>query len=299
MENLQTIWNVLTTKNEFKKKTSITLIFYFILGLTIIFFQTYLLIIYTDIVPALILGIIILIVYFCFILYCLSKTNKLEIIVQNLEEEKLYNRTLSSLYDNIRGVKHDFNNIVQAIGGYISTNDIDGLKLYYNGLLEDCQKINNLSLLNPELINNPAIYSLLTFKYYKSDEIGIKMNLDIFNNLKDLNIKPYELTQILGILLDNAIDASSKCENKIINVTFRKDKKINRDLIIIENTYTNKNINLDKIFEKGFSTKITEDKKNHGLGLWEIRQILKKNDNLNLFTSKDTNFFKQQLEIYN
>ena len=174
MENLQTIWNVLTTKNEFKKKTSITLIFYFILGLTIIFFQTYLLIIYTDIVPALILGIIILIVYFCFILYCLSKTNKLEIIVQNLEEEKLYNRTLSSLYDNIRGVKHDFNNIVQAIGGYISTNDIDGLKLYYNGLLEDCQKINNLSLLNPELINNPAIYSLLTFKYYKSDEIGIK-----------------------------------------------------------------------------------------------------------------------------
>lgn len=35
-----------------------------------------------------------------------------------------------------------------------------------------------------------------------------------------------------------------------------------------------------------------------GLGLWEIRQILKKHNNLNLYTSKDDNFFKQQLEIY-
>ena len=35
-----------------------------------------------------------------------------------------------------------------------------------------------------------------------------------------------------------------------------------------------------------------------GLGLWEIRQILKKHNNLNLYTSKDEKFFKQQLEIY-
>lgn len=35
-----------------------------------------------------------------------------------------------------------------------------------------------------------------------------------------------------------------------------------------------------------------------GLGLWEIRQILKKHNNLNLYTSKDDEFFKQQLEIY-
>lgn len=35
-----------------------------------------------------------------------------------------------------------------------------------------------------------------------------------------------------------------------------------------------------------------------GLGLWEIRQILKKHNNLNLYTSKDDKFFKQQLEIY-
>ena len=63
----------------------------------------------------------------------------------------------------------------------------------------------------------------------------------------------------------------------------------------IENTYKNKDVNTEQIFEKGFSTK----QGNTGLGLWQIRQILKKNNNLNLYTSKDDEYFRQSLEIYN
>lgn len=65
-------------------------------------------------------------------------------------------------------------------------------------------------------------------------------------------------------------------------------------LLIVENTYTNKDVNTDKIFEKGYSTK----QGNTGLGLWEVRQILKKNNNLNLFTTKNDDFFTQQFEIF-
>ena len=36
----------------------------------------------------------------------------------------------------------------------------------------------------------------------------------------------------------------------------------------------------------------------HGLGLWNIRRILHKNSNLNLFTTKKDKLFSQQLEIY-
>ena len=65
-------------------------------------------------------------------------------------------------------------------------------------------------------------------------------------------------------------------------------------LLIIENTYTNKDVNTDKIFGKGYSTK----KGNTGLGLWEVRQILNRNNNLNLFTTKNDEFFTQQFEIF-
>ena len=68
----------------------------------------------------------------------------------------------------------------------------------------------------------------------------------------------------------------------------------NRQLIIIENTYEDKNVDTIKIFEKSYSTK----PHNTGLGLWEVNKILNKNSNLAIFTSKNDEYFSQQLEIY-
>ena len=49
-----------------------------------------------------------------------------------------------------------------------------------------------------------------------------------------------------------------------------------------------------EIFNKGVT-----GKENHtGLGLWEVKQILKKNNNINLYTNKNDTYFSQQLEIY-
>lgn len=139
-----------------------------------------------------------------------------------------------------------------------------------------------------------GIYNLLTSKYHEAESKDIKMNMTFLLDLNTLKMKIYEFARILGILLDNAIEASSECDEKIINVTFRNDSKNNRQLITIENTYQNKNIDTDKIFEKGVS-----EKENHtGLGLWEVRKIIKKNNNANLFTSKTDKFFSQQLELY-
>lgn len=113
-------------------------------------------------------------------------------------------------------------------------------------------------------------------------------------DLHTLKMKIYEFARILGILLDNAIEASDECEEKIINITFRNDNTNNRQLIIIENTYHNKNVNTEKIFEKG----ATEKNNHSGLGLWEVQKIIKKNSNANIYTYKNDIFFTQQLELY-
>lgn len=286
--------------DKFGKTSSRILFINFCIGIVAVCIQSYLATFYNDHLPFYITlsSVLVLLVYFFISIYTLSRTNKLEITTESLEEERLYNKTLTILYDNIRGFKHDFNNIVQAIGGYISTDNIEGLKDYYSDLVTDCRKSNNLAILNPELINNPAVYSLLTAKYHQAEELGITMNFDIFMDLKTLNIKTYDLTRILGILLDNAIDACDKCDEKDIYITIRKDNKANRQLIMVENTYSNKNVDTNRIFEKGYTSKLGYDGKNHGLGLWEVREILKKTNNLNLFTTKSMRLFTQQLEIY-
>ena len=266
------------------------------LGITAIATQMYVFTYYYNVLDShiILLNLSSLIVYFLISIYCLISTNKLNVAKQNLEETRLMNKTLTILNDKIRAFRHDFNNIIQAIGGYIQAKDMEGLEKYYSQLLKDCQEVNNLTGLNPEAINNPAIYSLLASKYYLATEKGIEFNLDIFMDLNSIDMKIYEFCRILGILLDNAIQATQECEEKQITVTIRKDNRCKRQLLIVENTYKEKDIDTEKIFEKGYSTK----EGNTGLGLWEVRQILLKNTNLNLFTSKDDKYFKQQLEIY-
>lgn len=288
--------NILDNMNLKNKRT---LIINSILGLITIGTQFYLIVFFNDNLPLFIvlLSSISLVTYFIISIFSLTKTTKLELTTRDLEETRLYNQSLIILHDSVRCFKHDFHNILQAIGGYIDKKDLDGLEKYYSQLVTDCQRVNNLTTLGPETINNPAIYGILASKYLIADEIGIQINLEVFLNLNKLNMKIYEFSRILGILMDNAIEASSECDEKIIKIEIRKDFKVNRQILIIQNTYNNKDIDTNKIFEKGYSSK-TDNKSQHGLGLWEVRKILNKNNNLNLFTSKDDKFFKQQLEMY-
>lgn len=236
-----------------------------------------------------------LILYFVLSLYSLTKATKLELASLNLEQEKESNKILKDLQDDLHGFRHDFTNIMCTIGGYVQVKDMNGLSNYYSQIQKDINKVNNLGALNTETINNPAIFVLIASKYNKALELGIEMNINIFMDLNKLNMKIYEFTRVLGILLDNAIEAAKECEEKIINIEMRKDSKRNRQLLIIENSFTNKDIDTEKIYEKNYSTKSG----NSGLGLWEVRKILKRNNNLNLFTTKNERFFKQQLEMYN
>lgn len=278
------------------KNTKLMIISNIILGILTIAIQSIMLFYYVDTMPILItfFNFVSFLAYFCISIYSLTRAFKLISTTQKLQSAEEYNHTLHILHDNVRGFKHDFDNIVTTIGGYIRTDDIEGLKSYYLQLEDDCQRVNNLYILNPDIINNDGIYNLLTKKYNEADSKDIKVNITFLLDLSTLKMKIYEFARILGILLDNAIEASSECEEKIINITFRDDTKNSRQLILIENTYKNKDIDTDKIFEKGVS-----EKENHtGLGLWEVRKIVKKNKNLNLYTSKNDTFFSQQLEIY-
>lgn len=282
--------------DDIDKKSKLIIFSNLILGLLTLFVQTFIAIYYIDKLPILItsLSFISLIAYFGLSIYSLTRVFKLTLTTRKLESAEEYNNTLHILHDNVRGFKHDFDNIVTTIGGYIRTEDMNGLKKYYLQLEDDCQRVNNLYLLNPEIINNDGIYNLLTKKYNEAEEKDIKVNITFLLDLSTLHMKIYEFARILGILLDNAIEASSECEERIINLTFRNDSKNSRELILIENTYNDKNLDTEKIFEKGVS-----GKDNHtGLCLWEVRKLIKKNNNINLYTSRNDNFFCQQLEIY-
>lgn len=208
-----------------------------------------------------------------------------------IKKQKLEIENLNYICDTTRTFRHDFNNIMQAIGGYIQTNNIYDLKQYYNRIIPECFHINNLYRFHSKLMVNTALYSIISDKYNIAERKNIKMSLNILLELNYLNLDTYTLTKILGILLDNAIEAASDCPKKIINLSFQEVN--NKQVIVIENTYLNKGVSTKKIFEKNYSTK----PENSGLGLWEVKKIIDKHENLNLETKVTPDFFMQQLEI--
>ena len=261
--------------------------------------QFYLIVFYNSTLPTAItiISLVFLITYSAVSIYSIIKTINLEVTKTNLEQSQLQNKTLELLYNNIRAFKHDFSNIITAFGGYIYAKDITGLENYYDKILDECHINNNLSTLNPEVINNAAIYNILATKYYKADELGIDIDLQVFINLNNLKMDVYDFSRILGILLDNAIEAASQCEKKNIKIEIRDIKPRKCQILTIENTYSNKNIEISRLSEKGYTSK-TNDKENHGIGLWQVAKMVKKHNNVLLDTSKDEEYFRQELAIY-
>ena len=246
-------------------------------------------------------GIIIYDVLICAVIILIniySFTNRRAVTKCEEDRKKLEekNKNLLEVTDNMRCFKHDFNNIIQAIDGYIYLDDMKSLQVYFKSLLDECNHIKVVDSINCKNVENPAVCGVLLNKYRIAEEKNIQMNIDLLANLKDLNEKSYVVSRILGILLDNAIEATSECEEKIINFEIMKDIRRNKIVGKIENTYKDKDIDTSKIFEKNYTTKKANG--NTGLGLWKIQDILKKDNSLELFTTKDENLFKQKLEIY-
>ena len=251
---------------------------------------------YMDIVPIIItiLSFILLISFLALSVYSFTRMIKLADTRRNLESAEEYNKSLEILYDKVKGFKHDFDNIISTLDGYIENDDMYGLKEYFNEVKKDCKITNNLSIINPRTINNPGIYSLLNNKYFKATNLGINFEFEYFLDLNKVDVNLYQLSRILGILIDNAIEEAEKCSDKIVKLSFIRENRNNRAVITIQNTYSNKDVDLEKIFEKGES-----GKENHsGIGLWEVKKYVKKSKNLDLFTTKNNKFFKQELSIY-
>lgn len=213
---------------------------------------------------------------------------------RNLLKLQEVNKNLVEVNDKVRCFRHDFNNILQAIDGYIILDDMASLQAYFNSLVKECNYVNVMDSLNNRAKENPAISSVLQSKFKIAEKNNIKMNIEIAVDLSNFKKNSYKISRMLGILLDNALEACIETEEKIVNVQFSKDDMKNKALIKVENTYINKEVDIGKIFEKEYTTKSG----NSGLGLWKIQDILQQDTNLDLLTSKDDYMFKQQLEIY-
>lgn len=226
-------------------------------------------------------------------IYLFSCKRKLQVANEKVKYLESRNEEVSKLYDNVRTFRHDFNNMLQIIGGYIALKDIAGLEKYYKNLSIDSKNGNGFKITKITDIKEPSIFNLLFSKLKRAKEMNVNFNLISITDFENISVNIYKYARVLGVLLDNAIEAASECEIKIVNITFDFDEELKTTNCIIENTYKNKEIDLSRIYEKDYTTKPRN--KNSGLGLWTIKKILDREKTLDLETKKNSIFFIQKL----
>ena len=169
------------------------------------------------------------------------------------------------IVDALRANTHEFMNKLHTILGLIDLGEIKEAKKTIMNETEKHQRLLNLVIKN---IKDPAIAGILLGKTNRANELGIRMKIDsnssISRNIK--RIDSSELITILGNLIENSMDAlkGSHPEPKEIDVWIKEynDKVMIR---VADNGIGIKAESLDRIFEKGFSTK--EGNRGHGLSL--------------------------------
>jgi len=176
------------------------------------------------------------------------------------DEHKAYANTI----DECRELKHNLKNELYSIKTKLpkeKQNIINSIISKYNNNYEWINILNDI----PE-----GLQGLIYLKINEAKLKKIRINLNIKSSLKTSENDYLDLSTILGILIDNAIEASELAKSKTIVINISENKNIINVQII--NRYIN-NIDINNIGNKNYSTKEYKS----GLGLNYITKLNKPN----------------------
>lgn len=185
-----------------------------------------------------------------------------------LRLHKLYEQSYQSLIEEIRARQHEFDNHINAIHGqhllYHTYDElVEAQEKYCNEIMRENYYNKLLSK------GNPVILSFLYSKFKEAEKREIDVSYRIAIKDLECNVPVHKIVELLGNLLNNAMDALSSDEklNKMNVVMTEYD-----DRIRIEISNQCKGINhekLEEFFKRGYS----EKGNNRGYGLYNVKKI--------------------------
>ena len=235
---------------------------------------------------------IIMFIIFAILLLILYKENLnySELIIKHNELIKFLEKYEKEIVEK-RKIIHDFNNQLIIINGYIDNKK--KLKEYIAEIIKEQRELKDNKFIKNIDKLPVGIKGLV---YYKISQLNekVSINLNIKNNLKKFEKIPSkynkEILKIIGIILDNIIEAVEKENNKSIYIEM--SLKQNQFILITKN-YCSSNINIKEIKKCGYSTK----GENRGYGLSLIQDLSKKYKKINFDIDFKNNQFINKLIV--
>ena len=223
-------------------------------------------------------NLLLLSVFLFFIVFAFVKNH----LAQKEKQEKETLLEFISKYEKIidenRINKHEMLNNLIILRGFEDKNTeeynkvLDDLIVTYDNNSDAC--IKNISKLTTGL--KGILYYKINDMRNKNINLNVNISKRVSSPLEKLPLDEYViLSRIIGIVMDNALEASIKSKEKFVMIeVFEQNDNV---IIIIENSYNNK-VNINDLKKKNFSTK----GKSRGLGLYIANMLIKKSKHIEM-----------------
>lgn len=174
--------------------------------------------------------------------------------------EHEYYAEVGRKYEETRKIRHDINNHLSALGILINEGRTAEAKAYLSEISAE------LALQKPPAATGrPVLDALLLSKVRTAENENIKLEITIEADFPE-SISDYDLCGIFGNILDNAIEACEKCEERYIHLAVKN--QMDMLCIFCENTYNG-------TVAPNYETS-KPDKTVHGCGIKRIDQLASK-----------------------
>lgn len=191
----------------------------------------------------------------------MDKNNELAIVKSEFKNTE-------ALIDLFRKQGHDHINHIQTVNSMLMLDEQEIAINYLQGIAETYRFSGQFLRLG-----NPTLTAVVNTKKELANQKGIEFIVLKYCRVKLSKIKPWDIASIIGNLLDNSIEyllMHKELPQKIyFHVENTEDMK--GYIFKIRNHYKQDNINLNRLFEQGFSTKANAGR---GYGLYIVKELL-------------------------
>ena len=239
----------------------------------------------------------IIVMLICILLYLFKQKIENEKISKKYDELLDVMKSYESDIEEQRTLRHETKNEFATIKCKLQDKEDNKTIIeYIDSVIGEKEKAGSTKYSKFKYLPSNGLKGFFYYKFIEAEKKGINVSINISKQiensfLKDIETKDFkDLARIVGVYLDNAIEASSTSEDKKLGIEMYLIKE--KIEIIITNTFNNE-INLDKIGKESFSTK----GKHRGHGLLLVNKILSEN---NMFEAKNEireNIYIQSLKI--
>lgn len=161
--------------------------------------------------------------------------------------------------------RHDFNIHLMALRGMLDAGKYQECSEYFQKLLSAFGEVGQLMPLE-----DPAVAAMLNQSIQDARERGVGIECFIYDSLKYICCDTYEVNQILGNLIRNAVEAAVVLPKECRTVTVTLLSRRNQCIFRVENQLPPGEALDGRIFQYGYSKK----EGHSGIGLAAVRRLV-------------------------